>query len=154
VDMCLKCIWVPTWGRRTYSVGYPARCALAGRGSTGEPIAAYLLLPPDFTLENPCCWSFLPSISGTRWSNLGLFQWCINCNSILERVEKGLTRGTQVLVACGSLSGHHGTSMCPVAGAVRAALSSLARAGQKNCLADETVQDVELLRPFLISPIG
>lgn len=60
----------------------------------------------------------------------------------------------QVLVAQGFLSGHHSTSTCPVAGAVRAAGSSLSRAGQKNCLADEQVHDAELLRAFLISCIG
>lgn len=93
--MYCECIWATVWGRQIYSVEYPAGCALTGHGSMGEPIAAYLLSPPDLTLENSCCWRLLPSISRIRWSNFGLFQWCITCNRSFrkrwERADSGHT---------------------------------------------------------------
>lgn len=66
MNMYCECIWATVWGRQIYSVEYPAGCALTGHGSMGEPIAAYLLSPPDLTLENSCCWRLLPSISRIR----------------------------------------------------------------------------------------
>lgn len=145
--------WVTIWGRWTYSTGYPARCTPAGSGSTSEPPPNYLLSPPVLTLENLCCWSLLSSTSRIRWSNFvkqnqeeppgGAGAGGVGCSSgasfvieVLERTGKEPTQGTQVSVARGSPSGYHSTAMCPMAGAVRVVGSSLARAGQKNALAD------------------
>lgn len=86
-------------------------------------------------------------------SNFGLFQRCITCNRSLKKSWEKDNSGHTGPPGMGVPFRLPQYPTCPMAGAVRAARSSLARAGQKNDLADAMLYDAELLHALLISCI-